>query len=343
MARELRLPPDVPPWFRYNNAPSLAVLHATSSYYGVPYSQIREINRKGYRPGEIVTSINIASRSGRPVGTILGERSKGKRWEDIARDNRTSFDIIKAPRERGKSVRFNAPLNEPGMKVRGFEKNDKEFKGKGNAYGRNEFPGQQKGLGQNKPDGFKEQPTGPGNKPGKPGMQKSENITGKSRLLDLDTGSGQKPKPSGQGNTMGGNKPPKQDAGQGQGQGFQGQNNTSGKNKPPKQNADQSQKPNSMGRGSFFDRSNLVDQENKSEPSNTNSRNKPPKQDNRQTQGQGFQGQDNQYEKNNPPGQLGNPGEKQRFKGQQMGSGQGPQGQRNSFGGDTSRRRPSRF
>lgn len=50
VTRELRLPPDAPRWMREKNAPSIAVLHATSAYYGVPYTRIQEIHQKGYRP-----------------------------------------------------------------------------------------------------------------------------------------------------------------------------------------------------------------------------------------------------------------------------------------------------
>jgi hypothetical protein len=143
---DLRLPPSAPRWIRDRNAYMLAPLYATSAYYGVPYARVYEIHQRGYRPAEIVAAVNISSRSGRPVGDILIERNKGKGWEDIAKENKTSLNDIKAPRGQGKSVRFGAPLTEDATKTRGFEKNNKEFKGEGNAYGREEF----KGKGQDK-------------------------------------------------------------------------------------------------------------------------------------------------------------------------------------------------
>src|SRR5690348_10251194 len=45
MARELGLPPGAPSWMKDRNAPNLAVLHATSAYYGVPYSRVYAIQR----------------------------------------------------------------------------------------------------------------------------------------------------------------------------------------------------------------------------------------------------------------------------------------------------------
>jgi hypothetical protein len=138
----LRLPRSAPRWLRARDAYSLAPLYATSAYYGVPYARIYAIHQRGYRPAEIVAAVNVSSRSGRPVGDILGERNKGRGWEDIARENKVSINDIKSPREKGRSVRFGAPLNEDATKTRGFEKNDKEFKGEGNAYGRKEFKGQ---------------------------------------------------------------------------------------------------------------------------------------------------------------------------------------------------------
>lgn len=205
MARELRLPPGVPNWMRDRNAPSVAVLHATSAYYGVPYIRIQEIHQKGYKPAEIITSVNISSRSGRPVGDILGERSRGKKWEDIARENRTSFDNIKSPRERGKSVKFGAPLTEQGTPPRGFEKNNKEFKGEGNAFGRNKLPGQEAGQAQGQ------------------GLPKQGNAFGRNKLPGQETGPGQREGLPGQSNAFGRNKLPGQEAGQAQGQGLPGQ------------------------------------------------------------------------------------------------------------------------
>jgi hypothetical protein len=118
MSRELGLRSGYPQWIREKNGPTSAVLYATSSYYNVPYPRVREIYTRGYQPAEIVVAMNISSRSGRPVNRILTERNKGKQWEEITRENKMTLADIKAPRARGKSVKFGAPLVEstPGTR-----------------------------------------------------------------------------------------------------------------------------------------------------------------------------------------------------------------------------------
>ncbi len=62
MAKELGLPPGAPSWMKDRNAPNVAVLHATSAYYGIPYNRVYEIHQRGYKPGEIVAAVNVSSK-----------------------------------------------------------------------------------------------------------------------------------------------------------------------------------------------------------------------------------------------------------------------------------------
>jgi hypothetical protein len=122
------LPRSAPRWLRNRNAYLLAPIYATSAYYRVPYAQVYQIHQRGYRSSEIVAAVNVSGRSGRPVGDILVDRNKGKRWEDIAKENKTSFDDIKLPRGQGKSVKFGAPLTAPGLKPPGVIKSTQGLK-----------------------------------------------------------------------------------------------------------------------------------------------------------------------------------------------------------------------
>lgn len=144
MSRQLGLRGNYPRWLRDRNAPTFAVLYATSAYYDVPYSRVRAIYTRGYQPAEIVVAINISSRSGQPVNGILVERNKGRQWEDITRDNKVSLEDIKAPRSRGNSVKFGAPLEEKGQD----KFSPQESKGKGQD--KVESDSSEKGKGKNK-------------------------------------------------------------------------------------------------------------------------------------------------------------------------------------------------
>ena len=137
MSRELGLRSGYPQWMREKNAPTTAVLYATSSYYNVPYTRVRDIYARGYQPAEIVVAMNISSRSGRPVNGILVERNQGKPWEDITRENKMTLADIKAPRAKGKSVKFGAPLVEsaPGAGQKSsLQSGTNKGKGRGNPH-----------------------------------------------------------------------------------------------------------------------------------------------------------------------------------------------------------------
>ncbi len=112
MSRHLTLDRNYPRWMRNQDAPSISVLYATSSYYDVPYTQVQRIYTRGYRPAEIVVAINVANRSGKPVSGILSERNRGRKWEDITKEHKMSLGDIKAPARKGRSVKFGAPLVE---------------------------------------------------------------------------------------------------------------------------------------------------------------------------------------------------------------------------------------
>ena len=136
MSRQLGLRSGYPQWMRNKNAPTVAVLYASSAYYDIPYTQVYGIYNRGYQPAEIVVAMNIASRSGQPVNGILIERNKGRQWEDITRDNKMTLSDIKAPNARGKSIKFGAPLTEatPRNQNRSVQAEKNQGKGKGNPH-----------------------------------------------------------------------------------------------------------------------------------------------------------------------------------------------------------------
>lgn len=112
MAKHLGLSSGYPQWLIDADASSVAVLYCTSAYYDVPYVQIQGMYTQGYRPDEIVIAVNVSSQSGQPVSGILGARNNGTSWENIATQNKTTMDAMKAPHAQGQSVKFTAPLEE---------------------------------------------------------------------------------------------------------------------------------------------------------------------------------------------------------------------------------------
>lgn len=174
-AAQLGILPGYPIWFRYSQAPTYAVLYVTAGYYGIPYAQLRAMNKNGYPPGEIVAAVNTASKTHTSVNKVLTQRSKGTKWEDIAAQHKTTIEDMKSPPANGKSMKFKGQLEgkEKPQSVKPSAKGATRTAPTSNTKGQ----GGQNNMGQNSQKNMQPQTT-PGNleKPG------AENQTGKGKV-----------------------------------------------------------------------------------------------------------------------------------------------------------------